>query len=259
MIKNFKLILSKKNIFDIILMAIRAKDKEISLEDSEESDLSGLDENLIDNKSSNSTTESSISPNIEIVDKRKYYNIPDGYDARIELVKDINWSKTLAVRAGIIIYSTNKDGKNYFVMGVDDESRELSDFGGGVKYKGDINALTAACREFKEETLEIFGELRPEHLENYPCILSSGEAKNEIILIMVRLKIDDFDVVRDNFRERVIDKRIAHEKIEICDLIALSPQDFDETIRGVSKRNKMFTVVKLILSAGIVNDLIDYL
>lgn len=56
-------------------------------------------------------------------------------------------------RAGVIPY-TIRYGKVYFLLGVDAQTGEYTDFGGGVKINESV--IAGAYREFCEETCEIF-------------------------------------------------------------------------------------------------------
>jgi len=56
-------------------------------------------------------------------------------------------------RSGIIPF-TIMNKSIYFLLGIDNVSKELTDFGGGVKKTE--NAITGAFREFQEETNNIF-------------------------------------------------------------------------------------------------------
>lgn len=62
-------------------------------------------------------------------------------------------------RAAVVPYIF-KNGVLYFLLGVDSQYGELTDFGGGVK--GGIRketSLAAALREFREESDEVFGDI----------------------------------------------------------------------------------------------------
>lgn len=67
---------------------------------------------------------------------------------------------TKTQRAAVLPYTVifTKDGPSiYFLMAVDSRTGDITDLGGGVK-KYECS-LTAALREFKEETNEIFGNI----------------------------------------------------------------------------------------------------
>lgn len=61
---------------------------------------------------------------------------------------NVDFSKIHPHRSGIIPY-VKVDGKVFFLLGVDTKTKELSDFGGGVK--ANENALSGGLRECLEE------------------------------------------------------------------------------------------------------------
>ncbi len=60
------------------------------------------------------------------------------------------------VRAGVIPF-TVRDNHIYFLLGIDRRTRELTDFGGGVKSTETM--VEGALREFYEESCKIFGDI----------------------------------------------------------------------------------------------------
>ncbi|KKM17861.1 hypothetical protein LCGC14_1671490 [marine sediment metagenome] len=64
-------------------------------------------------------------------------------------------TRTDIIRAGVIPF-TVQDRKLYFLLGIDRRTRELTDFGGGVKVT-DKGPIGGAYRELYEETCKIFG------------------------------------------------------------------------------------------------------
>lgn len=60
---------------------------------------------------------------------------------------------TRSIRAGVIPF-TIKDNQLYFLLGIDRNTRELTDFGGGVKSTESV--VDAAYRELFEESCKLF-------------------------------------------------------------------------------------------------------
>ena len=81
-------------------------------------------------------------------------------------------------RAGVILY-TVEDGEIYYGLGLDAEYLELTDFAGSVSRK-DRDAVEAALREFREETLDIFGELPRERSLRATAL---WDGKNLVLLV----------------------------------------------------------------------------
>ena len=63
----------------------------------------------------------------------------------VEYVKNIDWTQQRQRRSGAIVYTTYADSI-LFLLGIDTESGDVTDFGGGVKVKYDGDSLTAALR-----------------------------------------------------------------------------------------------------------------
>jgi hypothetical protein len=85
-------------------------------------------------------------------------------------------------RAGVIPY-TIRDSKLYFLLGVDRASRDLTDFGGGVK--GTESAIDTAFRELMEETCELFGNtINKDELLNSP-VITTRSGKMAIFFLYV--------------------------------------------------------------------------
>src|SRR5438132_13197355 len=73
-------------------------------------------------------------------------------------VKNVPLHCIKPVRAGVILYTIVED-QVLFGLGVDSKTGELTDFGGGIKYKLDKDPIGGALREFHEETLNIFSKI----------------------------------------------------------------------------------------------------
>jgi hypothetical protein len=70
--------------------------------------------------------------------------------------------KICSSRAAVVPYTIIKNNLNQWeiriMLGVDKASNEITDLGGGVKRKTDLNNLVASFRELKEETKDLFGD-----------------------------------------------------------------------------------------------------
>lgn len=99
-------------------------------------------------------------------------------------VQNLNLEYVKPQRAGIIIY-TVINGSIYFGLGLDAKTHDLTDFGGGVIYKTDLNVIRGALREFEEETLEIFDPITFDDIKQCPVIYD-----NDNLIIFVHMNID---------------------------------------------------------------------
>ncbi len=130
-------------------------------------------------------------------------------------VKNIDWTKQNQRRAGVIVYFI-RDGVIVFGMGSDSDYEEITDFGGGFEPSIDTDPLDTALREFKEETLGVYGNIDRNAVSECVVVL------NQIMLIMfVPL---EFDPTKTTvmFGERLLQE---HEP-EINELVWISKRNF---------------------------------
>jgi hypothetical protein len=80
-------------------------------------------------------------------------------------VRDIDWNDPKYIRAGVIPV-TLQNNIIFFGFGVDSSVASLGDFGGHRELK-DKDALDAAIREYREESLNVFGEITRDKVQNY--------------------------------------------------------------------------------------------
>lgn len=148
-----------------------------------------------------------------------------------KLVKDIDLVTIKPQRAGVIIY-TIFNNQIYFGLGVDTNSGELTDFGGGVSYKDnrDKNVILGALREFEEETLGIFKI-------SFDDVLDSTVIYNNNILIIFKLMVIDPDMTRNVFLYQHDLSMKNNVLPEVCDIKWVTPTEFKEII---AKRGSMF-------------------
>ena len=93
-------------------------------------------------------------------------------------VRDNDWNDRKYIRAGIIPYCVI--GENiFFCFGVENGVGAIGDFG-GHREKVDSDALDTAIREYQEESLNLFGELKRDRLQD--CYILDGSDTVEILL-----------------------------------------------------------------------------
>ena len=138
----------------------------------------------------------------------------------IDYVKDVNWDKTRPQRGGVIPY-TVKDGEVYFGMGIDTKTGDLTDFGGGIRYKKDGDAITGSLREFMEESLCIFGAYDSHAVQNNVVVYT-----DTMMIIFLH-----FDVNMERINE-IFDSRVRISKyFEISSLIWIPKSIFVSCIK----------------------------
>lgn len=158
------------------------------------------------------------------------------------IVKNFDFNNVKPQRAGVIMY-TIIDNEIYFGMGVDTKTHDITDFGGGVSYKKDVNAIMGALREFNEETLSIFNKIKINDIENSPVIYDNN---NLIVFVNISLKPEH---ICERFNEKFIEciKKNTYWKNqpEVCGIIWLSLEQLNFCLNN---NGIMFTRVKKFLS-----------
>ena len=154
-------------------------------------------------------------------------------DVNVSLTQDMNIIKDNHVRSGAIIY-TRYNGTTYFCLGVDTDSGNLTDFGGGVK-KGET-IIEGGLRELEEESQGVFGDISPEDIENaviFHC--------HNMAIMFIPLEVNPREITK------VFMNRIRKEEDhEVCDITWLNTEEFLESIHGRGK--KLYIRVRKLLS-----------
>lgn len=110
----------------------------------------------------------------------------------ITLGKELSKIKT--DRAAVIPYTVDR-GTLKTLLARDKKTKELSDFGGGVK-KHEC-ALNAAIREFKEESCEVFEDVKINETSQYIAIYDS-DLKMSVLFIPI--SIDVYNKIPEKFK-----------------------------------------------------------
>lgn len=83
----------------------------------------------------------------------------------LKRVRDINWNDRKYKRAGIIPVIEHK-GIKFFGFGLENGVGAIGDFGGHFE-RIDKDLLDTAIREYREEALNVFGEITRDMLQDY--------------------------------------------------------------------------------------------
>lgn len=152
-------------------------------------------------------------------------------------VCDIDLRKVKPSRAGIIVYTTYRD-RVLFCMGTDTATKDLTDFGGGINYKKDFDAVGGAIREFGEESLNVFGKLDRKDLNNCLAVYSDN-----IMIIFVRINVFP-KVISSIFKERVKNEKNPEvSKLSWLTTDQLYQYIRNENVDGVSMYSKVRTLL----------------
>ena len=145
-----------------------------------------------------------------------------------KVVKEVDLNTVRPSRAGVIMY-TKINNELYFGLGIDSASQEITDFGGGISYKNDKNVILGALREFKEETLGIFGHI------DYLSVLEAPVIYNSQLLVI--FKYVDLDPIVINTLFRNAYQQQLYKTPEVSNILWMTKTEFSECIRI---RGKMF-------------------
>ena len=123
-------------------------------------------------------------------------------------VRGIDWSCLKCARSGIIPYCIVQ-GQLYFILGLDSVFPTLSDFSGGQK-DGEL-MWQAAIREFREESLGVFGIPSLQELQSELAIIN-----NDSMTIFYQIEVDDLDNLEQRFASKVT-RKSEMTKLKILD------------------------------------------
>lgn len=138
-------------------------------------------------------------------------------------VSEIDLINVKPQRAGIILY-TKINNIIYFGVGVDNNTKEYTDFGGGIQYQKDGNVIAGAIREFTEETLQIFGQLEYHDVKDCLALYNLNN------LVIFKYVTQNINLIRENFLHEYryyVDKGI---KPEVCDIAWLTQNEFKHEV-----------------------------
>jgi len=142
-----------------------------------------------------------------------------------------------STRASVLPYvirNNNGRRKIHFLLGIDRETGEITDLGGGVK-RGEFS-LEAGLREFREESDEIFGTIY-DHPNDY--MRNIALSSNDMCVLFIPLAVEWYDEAAPLFEKRKavpnpsvdgIHKKKSHCEVER--LIWIDEDSFLDMIRS---------------------------
>lgn len=145
-------------------------------------------------------------------------------------------AQTKSSRASVLPYiikNNNGMRKLYFLLGIDRETGDITDLGGGVKR--DEFSLEAGLREFREESDEIFGNIY-DHPNDYMRNIALSD--HDMCVLFVPLAVEWYDEAVQLFEKRKTDlfpvdgicKKKSHCEIER--LVWIDEDSFLDMIRS---------------------------
>ena len=154
-------------------------------------------------------------------------------EVNISVAQDLNVLSDNSFRSGAIIY-TRYNNVTYFCLGIDTESGNLTDFGGGVKRGETI--VEGGLRELEEESQGVFGNIGPDDIENAVIFHSHNMA-----IMFIPLEVNPREITK-----KFMNKIKNEDEHEVCDITWLNAEEFLESIHGRGK--KLYIRVRKLLS-----------
>jgi hypothetical protein len=134
-------------------------------------------------------------------------------------------AKVKTDRAAVIPYVVIQDeeGHNslHFLLARDNDSGDITDFGGGVK-QNEVS-LTASLREFKEESDEIFGTLY-DKVNNLAVTIAILDKTMSVLFIP--LPIEWYSIALDKFNNRIPHHIRKKSHNEVSEIIWFNEEEF---------------------------------
>lgn len=160
--------------------------------------------------------------------RKKYaQNKPKRNDSRVirSSVDHLLNMSILPQRGGVIPYTINNN-QIYFCFGIDTKSGQLTDFGGGIAYSKDNNAVSGALREFREETLCSFGDTTLNDIHYCPVIYDRFN-----LVIFLYCIVDHKDII-NKFDDKVLSfsSKTSKKQPEISNIVWCSTDEYKTII-----------------------------
>lgn len=150
-------------------------------------------------------------------------------------------SKVAPPRAAIIPYVIIEE-EIFFLLGIDSESGDITDLGGGVKKFE--SALIAAFREFNEESNEILGPLHPNDFWRCVALLDSQMGS-----LFIPLPSKWYNEAPIEFERRKGSPRKKSHS-EISELVWFSEKDFQKMLSSKKPGKKLWKRLRIFYNKG---------
>lgn len=148
-----------------------------------------------------------------------------------DYIKNIDFSNQKQKRAGVVIYGTYGDTM-VFMLGIDTNSGNITDFGGGIKLKYET-PLEGGLREFVEESLGVFGDIKENELADQIMVYTE-----DIMIVFIHFKID-FKEIMNIFSQRLNQLLIYGISPEVNSLILMTKDQFIQLVEGGKVDNRI--------------------
>jgi len=165
-------------------------------------------------------------------------------------INNINMDDIYTPRAGVIPY-TVVGGQVYFLLGIDNPSLDITDFGGGRHngYNGNVeNSMECAIREFKEETNSIF----PKIYYRKDFFNDSIVIKNQNMMIFfIYINNKWFETAKPRFCKKK--KYVCYKKEEISNILWIHSNRFRQMCIYNNDKHKLWDYIRPFIKEHIDN------
>jgi len=148
-------------------------------------------------------------------------------------------------RAGVIVTSRGPCGRIFYGFGVDAKTREITDFGGGVRARETVTG--SALREFAEESLGVFDDA----CDTSPCARHLCAFNKSMLILFLRIasRVPTAEISINFDKKARGDASAIASPQEVSAIVWLTEKELRDTLRGVSPKYIMYSRVRRLLSA----------
>lgn len=147
-------------------------------------------------------------------------------------------------RAGFLVYRIDENGEKRYLLGIDNDSGDHSDFGGHPEPE-DRDSIDTAMRECPEETLGVLPKIDRRQLSNDVAIF-----RDDVMIILTRLNYDPTTVIK-LFEQR----KKKQERLETVRLVEV---DRETLLKMIKTTGTLYELIRILLrdALKVVPDLI---
>jgi len=164
----------------------------------------------------------------------------------ISKIKDLQLDNSFKrIRGGIILYCIHPNGTTMLGMGIDRISKEITDFGGGIKR--DETFIEGSLREFNEESLDVFCDVvTHELLED-----SYGIVGKNLIIIFAKVPYEIYYQRTELFTQKYLNSVSMSKSVEVIAIVWIKREILEKLIEdnknSFEDKNNLYKVVKSVL------------
>lgn len=177
-----------------------------------------------------------------IPDKLNVFRLSESFEYLIQ---------TLPRRGGVVVVSRDPNGELVFGFGVDNKSKEITDFGGGIAYSREKETPTGgALREFCEESAGIFqNKIDYSNITDIPVVIYQN-----IFIMFVPINYSSLDEISKEYQnltnqnpKREISKIVWLTEYDLCRSLLFSQMSQKP---AYTRHGKFYSIVSKLLEVA---------